>query len=175
MLVLLPVPCSTGCYRRSLETASPLQLEPLCAARLREQPPARRGWLWGWLGGVLVSCAPGRGCGAPGAQWDSGDAFLAVHCSVEEHSGASKLLAAEWCGGLSEGLRGWLGSCRRLGELLPSPLPSLHVLSSLQPPCSVAGCRRKVSVPCAWGQGAAGWGSLLATGGCHHFIPLLLN
>lgn len=117
--------------------------------------PAGGGFGAGW-GEVLVSCAPRRGCGAPGAQWDSGDAFLAVHCSVEEHSGASKLLAAEWCGGLSEGLRGWLGSCRRLGELLPSPLPSLHVLSSLQPPCSVAGCRRKVSVPCAWGQGAAG-------------------
>lgn len=163
MLVLLLVPCSTGCYRRSLETASPLQLEPVRAARLREHSPARQGWLWGWLGGVLVSCAPGRGCGAPGAQWAVGYAFLAVHCSVEEHSGAPKLLAAEWWGCLSEGLRVWLGSCRRLGarwgcrklganqgwgcrrlgELLPSPLPSLHVLSSLQPPCSVAGCRRK--------------------------------
>lgn len=64
-----------------------------------------------------------------------GDAFLAVHCSMWEPSGAPKLLAAEWRGCLSEGLRVWLGSCRRLGELLPSPLSSLHVLSS--------GCRGK--------------------------------
>lgn len=141
MLVLLPVPCSTGCYRRSLETASPLQLEPLCAARLREQPPARRGWLWGWLGG-----GPGELCTQEGMRgpWCSvGFRGCFPGCALFRR-GAFRGFKAVGCRMVWGPLRGAAGLARELQEAGGAP-----ALTTAQPPRAELSA---ASVQCGWLQ-----------------------
>lgn len=100
-------------------------------------------------GGVLVSCAPGRGCGAPGAQWAAGGCFPG---RALFHVGAFRGSEAVSCGMAGVPVRGAAGLARELQETGGAP-----ALAAAQPPRAELWLQGKeFSVPAAWGQGAAG-------------------